>query len=229
MKELIYDFYGYNKYLFLKVNNFCHEIGIEAPLYYISKIFDIEKFAIYYMVACIIGWAWFKNSARLEALDPEGRAKHSLWMTELCKKKFDDFFNFMMRLGTGYATFGFAYAVLKFSVNMARPFCSLFPLSFYTIADLTEERCLSSFPSSHTGLIFLITLFVWPYLSKIGKGFFIGLICLVALSRISLAMHFPADILHSLLITYLIFKLSHHIYKLFENNLFSQIKKIIVG
>lgn len=227
MKDLIYDFYGYNEYLFLKINNFCHEIGIETPLYYISKVFDIEKFAIYYFVACAIGLLLYRLP-RFQSHIPGYSVVKNAEIT-LSKPQFSDFFDFMMRLGTGYACFGFAYAALKFSVNMARPFCTLFPMTFHTIADLTKERCLSSFPSSHTGLVFLITLFLFPHLSRVGKVIFVSLIFLVALSRISLAMHFPADIIYSIVTAYLIFKISHLIYKLFENNIFKWVKQIIAG
>lgn len=205
MKEIFYDFYGYNEYLFLKINNFCHSTGIEKHLYYLSKLFDIEKFAIYYVVAAIIGLIIIK-----------GIEKRSL------------FFDFMMRMGTAYASFGFTYAGLKFSVNMPRPFCILNPFKFQTIANVADERCLSTFPSSHTGLAMLITLTLWPYMNKFGKISSITIIILVALARISMAMHFPADIFYSLIIACIVYFVSYFIYRIFENNIFKWVKNIII-
>lgn len=206
MKELIYNFYGYNEYFFLIINNFCHDTSMELPLYYISKIFDIEKFAIYYVILAIIGYIFVKSIKNRRL-----------------------FFDFMMRIGTAYASFGFAYAALKFSVNMPRPYCILNPFKFQTIADLSDERCLSSFPSSHSGLAMLVTLALWPYLNKFGKILSILVIILVGMSRISLAMHFPADIFYSIIIASIIYFLSYFIYRIFENNIFKWVKNIIVG
>jgi len=206
MKELIYDFFGYNEYIFVLINTFCHKIGIEQPLFFISKIFDIEKFAIYYILVLLAGFIYIKN-----------------------KNSKGFFFDFMMKLGTAYASFGFAYAALKFSVNMQRPFCSLASDQFYTIANISEERCLSSFPSSHTGLCFLILLFIWPYLSHFTKALGISALLCVGLSRISLAMHYPADIIYSLLIAYLIYILSRRIYRIFKNNIFAWARNIFIG
>lgn len=206
MKEHIYDFYGYNEYLFLKINNFCHSLGIEEYLYYISKLFDIEHFALYYFASAIIGFIIIKG---------------------IEKKRL--FFDFMMRMGTAYASFGFTYAGLKFSVNMPRPYCILNPFKFQTIADVADERCLSGFPSSHTGLAMLITLAVWQYLNPFGRISAIAVIILVALARISLAMHFPADIFYSLMIASIVYSLSYFIYRIFENNIFKWIKNMLLN
>lgn len=236
MKELIYDFYGFNEYLFLRINEFCHQLGIEVPLYYISKIFDIEKFAIYYVVIAAMGYWWFKSYCPLRSSSGLTRGPSISLMAGSRLKGRDDmrmqarlpfFFDFMMKLGTSYATFGFTYAAIKFSVNMPRPFCTISPFRFHTIADVTEERCLSSFPSSHTGLAFLISLFLWPYLCRRGRIVLILIIVLVALSRMSLAMHYPADILYSMLIAYLVFHLSKYIYRIFENNIFKWMKRFV--
>lgn len=210
MKEVLYDFCGYNKYLFLKINNFTHILGLENPLFYLSNIFNIENFAIFYFILALVGFSWIRYHKK-------------------SSKSKSKFFDFMIKLGINYAIFGLSYAALKFSINMERPFCSLTGEEFYSIADITKERCLSSFPSSHIGLVMMIVLNFWPHICKQCKFGLIGLLCLVGLSRISLAMHYPSDIIYSLAITYIIYRFSLVIYRLFEKNLIQYFKDRLIN
>ena len=138
-------------------------------------------------------------------------------------------YDFMVKIGTCYACFGFAYAALKFGFHMPRPFCSLPEGSFTTIIDITQERCFNSFPSSHTGLVFLITLFLWEYIGLAARIFWLSLVALIALSRIALAMHFPADIFYSLFIAYIVYEIAVLVYRLLAGNLIRWAKEKIWG
>jgi membrane-associated phospholipid phosphatase len=202
MKELLYDFYGYNQGIFYLLNEFCISYKLQVPLLYISRIFDIENFAIYYILAVAILWVQRRITA------PS--------------------YDFMTKLGTSYACFGLLYAFLKFTINMPRPFCSLPQGSFTTIMDIAHERCLSSFPSSHTGLAILIALNIWPYIGSGMRIFSAFIIGLVALSRVGLAMHYPADIFYSIFIAILVFAISKLVYRLFEDNLIKWVKEYII-
>jgi membrane-associated phospholipid phosphatase len=113
---------------------------------------------------------------------------------------------------------GLTFAGLKFSVNFARPFCSLPKDLFATIVDTELERCLSGFPSAHTGLSILIAYWLWPTLGKLGKINMVLVVITVALSRITLAMHYPADILYSIIVTVIVIKISTYCFCLFEKS-----------
>jgi len=206
MKELLYDFYGYNSIIFYAINEFSIKYKLQVPLLYITQIFNIENFAIYYILAAIIGYIALLNKVQ----------------------KLSSYYDFMARLGISYACFGLLYALLKFTVDMPRPFCSLPIDSFITILDISKERCLSSFPSSHTGLAVLLTISFWKYSGIKIRLISLITIALVALSRITLAAHYPADIFYSLFISCFVYIISGLIYKLFENNLIKWLKHKIL-
>lgn len=220
MKELLYDFYGYNQSIFYAINKFCNGNDLLATLLYISKIFDIENFAVYYVLAATT-MLLFHRKQTLSLTNS--------WIPSYAqmtpKAKMSKYYDFMVKLGTSYACFGLFYAFLKFTINMPRPFCSLPVESFKTIIDTTHERCLSSFPSSHTGLAILIALNIWPHVGLGIRILSIMVIGLVALSRIALAMHYPTDVFYSFFIAYFVFFMSRKIYRLFENNIIKWVKR----
>ena len=207
MKELIYDFYGHNTSLFNNINDTFSSSTSQHLLKYISTLFDIEMFAIYYCIILAI------LSYRI--------------LTIKLYEQYSFCYDFMVKIGICYACFGFTYAALKFGINMPRPFCSLPEGSFTTIIDISQERCQSSFPSSHTGLVFLITLFLWDYVGWFARIFWVGMVILVGLSRIGLAMHYPADIFYSLFIAAGVYIIGVEMYHILEGNLIAWVKERI--
>lgn len=183
--QIFYDFGTLNKKLFIILNTITNNGGIPYLLEFLSNLFFIANFAVIYILACIF-----------------------LYLTTIyTHKKFDYFLKYFYLLfdsGVYYALFGISFAALKFSINMPRPFCSLKSYEFITIINTDLERCLSSFPSAHTGLSIMIFYILWRYFSIIGKTLSIITVACVALSRITLAMHYPSDILYSILCTALI-------------------------
>jgi membrane-associated phospholipid phosphatase len=134
----------------------------------------------------------------------------------------------LTRIGICYALFGLSYAAMKFSVGMPRPFCSLPPEEFKTIVDTTYERCLSSFPSAHTGLAILASYCIWQYLGNKMKIFAGIIVVLVAISRITLAMHYPSDILYSIALTIFIINLGNLTYRMLKNIIIKPLGQIIM-
>jgi membrane-associated phospholipid phosphatase len=190
MHNIIYDFFGFNKTIFIFINQLTNWGIIPDIFKIVSQLFFIGNFPIYYFIICL--YCYFK----LKKLpDP--------------KTSFIPVYNNLVKAGTCYALFGFTYAALKFGINLPRPFCSLSQIEFTTIIDITHERCLSSFPSAHTGLAIIITYYLWPHLKQYQKVIMCLLIVAVATSRITLAMHYPADILYSTFITLILIFLSN--------------------
>ncbi len=196
MKEIFYDWGGYNVKIFEFLNQMCN-IGIwPETLRCLSFFFNIENFAVYYLALCLFCYYRFRGC------DAEA---------------FKSVYNRLVFVGICYATFGLTYAALKFSINMPRPFCSM--LYYQTIIDVTKERCMSSFPSSHAGLSLVMTILAWDHLSKAGKKLAEFVVVLVAFSRIALAMHYPADIVYGYLIALIVMAVSYCIFKVLENNI----------
>jgi membrane-associated phospholipid phosphatase len=208
--NVIYNFFGINKEIFIFVNKITN-VGIIPTLLKISsQFFFIGNFAAYYLIICL--YCYFKLKKRSNP-----------------KIEFVPIYNQLVKAGTCYSLFGFAYAALKFGINLPRPFCSLTPSEFTTILDVTKERCLSSFPSAHTGLAILIAYYLWPYLTKYQKAIVLSLIVVVSISRITLAMHYPADIIYSILIAYLIIFFSNKLVDYMQNIIVKPIGKIIAN
>lgn len=185
MFGVFYNWNGFNKSLFIAVNQLTNVSIIPDILQAISSVFFIANFAVGYAITCI--YFYFKTKQVTD--------KETYFIT---------IYNGLVRIGICYALFGLAFAALKFSVNLPRPFCSLKPGEFITIANIASERCLSSFPSAHTGLSILVAYALWPYLNNFFKTLACFIIFAVAISRFTLAMHYPADILYSAVVTLLV-------------------------
>lgn len=207
MEDIIYSWGGYNEELFYLINKACNSSLCQIFMKYISIIFDIEMIAIYYSLIMVV-------------------LLYRIWKLQNYEH-YSFCYDTMARFGVCYALFGLIYAALKFGINMPRPFCSLPLHKFTTILNTSHERCLSSFPSSHTGLVFLITMFLWKDLGMLSRIIWLCLVALVASSRIALAMHYPADIIYSLLIAYIVYFQGIKIYKFLENNIISLVKKTL--
>jgi len=205
MKEIFYDWYGYNSEIF-HILNHMGNIGIlPETLRCLSFFFNIENFAVYYFILCLVSFCRMRTRSAAEVSKP------------MDNRSFCITYNRLVFVGICYAVFGLSYAALKFSINMPRPFCSA--SDFQTILDVGHERCMSSFPSSHSGLALMVTILAWEYLSKLLRIVAIILVTLIAFSRIALGMHYPADIVYSYLIVLIVLAISYVVFKLFENNI----------
>lgn len=208
MIEIFYNLFGYNKIIFLSANYYLNFSFIPNILIIVSKIFSISNFAIAYIIACIYFYFRIKKSNNQQT-------------------EFEKIYYELVRIGIAYAFFGLAFAGLKFSVNLPRPFCSLPPEDFTTILDISSERCLSSFPSAHTGLSILVAYCLWGYFTKALKICAICVIIITALSRLALAMHYPSDIAYSAIVTLLIIIFSEFTYKSLKYGIITKIKLFI--
>ena len=197
MLEIFYNFLGINKQLFFTINYYTNISYIPTFLKYLSNIFFIANFAAIYVVICV--YFYYKTHT-----------------TANKREYFTPIYYKLVKIGICYALFGCTFAALKFSINLPRPFCSLAFTEFTTIANITNERCLSSFPSAHTGLSLLVTYFLWSYINKYLKTLSCLITIAVAISRITLAMHYPADILYSALTTIIVIFAGNTLYTLLK-------------
>ena len=211
MFEFFYNLAGLNSQIFLTINHATNTSILPRVLQLISWPFGIDKFAACYVVLAV--YFLFK----IKKLD-----------SNIQTSGFWSIFIKMTQVGITYACFGFIYAALKFSINLPRPFCSLPAGSFSTIINTANERCLSSFPSAHTGLAVLVSYFLWPYLRTSGKVTAVAIILLVGISRMTLAMHYPSDIIYSFFIAFFVIMIGKVIYRIFENNMIKKVGEIII-
>lgn len=207
MKDFFYDFCGYNESIFLAVNHATQISFLPVVLKYISALFNITNFGVIYVILCIYHY--------IKIRDLSGESK---------KSQYHFIFNNFLYVGVCYAIFGFTFAALKFSFNLPRPFCSIPPDMFYSIMNFSSERCLSSFPSAHTGLSLLLSILLWPYLRNSFRILAVVVPILIAISRMNLAMHYPADLLYSVVAVIFVVNLSKIICAVFRNNLIKYVE-----
>lgn len=205
MTHFLYNWIGLNKSLFILINKLTNVGCLPDILKIISDVFFIANFAVFYFIACLL----FYFRTRRVTTD-----KQSFFMTGYFE---------LTRIGICYSLFGLTFAALKFSINLSRPFCSLTKADFITIANTDLERCLSSFPSAHTGLSILVAYCLWPYMNTFLKYISYLVILAVAVSRITLAMHYPADIIYSAIVTILIIFAGNFVFKILKNKVIKPI------
>ncbi len=208
MLELFYNPMGYNTDLFLLLNHYTNINVLPTIFQVISSLFFIANFAVFYLAICIYFYYKIKKS--------NNPAKY-----------FESIYYELTRIGICYALFGITFATLKFSINLPRPFCSIPAIDFITIADISLERCLSSFPSAHTGLAILVTYYLWTHINRPLKAISCVIVISVALSRITLAMHYPADILYSAIVTIIVIIIGNYLYGMLKIPVLTPIKKSI--
>ena len=208
MLDFIYDLNGLNKAIFIYVNSATNFSSIPAVLQILTNLFNIANFAALYITVCIYFYFKINNCNNKE-------------------QYFEDVYFKLVQIGICYALFGFIFSALKFSVNLPRPFCSLSADDFITIADISKERCLSSFPSAHTGLSILIAYFIWPYANLFMKFVACLTVLLIATSRITLAMHYPADLIYSTFVTLIVIVIGKLIYRSLKKAVIAPLKDCI--
>lgn len=201
MKEIFYDFYGYNVVIFYFINQLGNHSFIPQVSRYISIVFELQNFSIYYVLLCIFQYFRLKKS-------------------NFDSKLYYDIFNEMVKIGICYAFFGFTYAALKFSFDFPRPNCSLQAENFITILSHDHlGRCLSSLPSAHIGLATMVTILAWSYLNWFWRICSIFFVAFMGLARITLAMHYPADVIYGCLTAFLVVAISQLVFAIFDDNL----------
>lgn len=208
--NIFYNWGGLNEKLFILINHITNFSILPQGLQILSSFFFVGNFILYYFLLCIY-LVIFKVKY--------GHSKYTY-------ENFINIYNPLVRVGMCYTLLILSYTSLKFSVNLPRPFCSLSSDQYVTIANLTLSRCLSSFPSAHTGFSIMIVYFIWPHIKNACiKILAILIICAVAISRITLAMHYPSDIIYSIIIIFIIINLSNMLFRLLYGRLINPIGK----
>lgn len=179
MKHIFYDWYGFNQSLFVSINYITNHGFLQKLFMIISKLFNVFAFLLYYVLLLLFIFFKLRND-------------------KFSKESYDRYFEILLKIGLTYVAIILAYTVMKFGINLPRPYCIM--ENFISIQNFAHERCLSSFPSAHTAMAVFMYYISFQYLSKGGKLLGAIVVVLVGASRISLAMHFPADVLYSIII-----------------------------
>lgn len=204
-KYIFYDWLGYNKLFLQAINNQFASDSILGFLKFLSSFFVVEAFALYYFLALFYYIYYFYKVDN----------GHHLFMRSI---------NSFLVIGVAYSLVGFIFAFLKFNVNFERPLCVM---DLYTNITIDSVRCLSSFPSGHSAVMTLILYALFPLVSWFARLVLVLIAMDVYIGRVILAVHFPADVLYSIVFTIMIILFSRIIVSSLKRALITPIAKKI--
>ncbi|HJK87716.1 MAG TPA: hypothetical protein QKA14_02660, partial [Candidatus Megaira endosymbiont of Hartmannula sinica] len=117
---------------------------IVSLLHYISLCFNIYNFIFFYISLLIYKFFYIRNYCKNKIIVKNKKLDIKYLQNNIFLKEFIS----LSKLAAYYSGLILVYTLLKFSINMPRPFCSI--MEFTSVYDFTQVRCLSSFPSAHT-------------------------------------------------------------------------------
>lgn len=187
VKELFYDWMGGNEVLFYGIN------GIRGKTYdevmtAVSWLGKHEHFPYY--LAGLLVWLVLSVLARL-VMRKQGVGRYiGLWIGVFAV------------LLVGYATNGLAIKSAKDYFSYPRPYVALAKGAPVNQIEKPEKgKDDQSFPSGHVAFTLFMVISLWPVLTTAGAWFGVFMVMLMGWSRISLGVHFPADVMGAILIT----------------------------
>jgi membrane-associated phospholipid phosphatase len=187
MKTFLYDWFGLNAWLFKAINAW-HAPWLDQFMLLGSRLAEHDYFAIWLSVL-VLAAVWVNRQQPREALLP--------W------------FSVIAVFSLAYVVDGWVVSGLKEWFSFPRPSLAL-PPEFVHVVGSPEHNLMHSLPSGHTSFAMLIVASAWPVLTRPWRWAAGGFVLWVALSRISLGAHFPADVtvgaLSCLLVVWLVRK-----------------------
>lgn len=186
MKEIIYDWGGFNTHLFYLVNS-VHSFLYDQFMLLGSWLGGTKIFPLYILL--IIGFAFYDVKRRKNLQIVDYREYRQRW------------FKTIAVITSGFLIDILWVQYLKSHLLMPRPFIAL-PIG--TVTQLVQETPFSSFPSGHACFAMLLAAGLWPMLGKKGKALAVFYVVWVALSRLAVGVHFPADVVGTLLLSFLV-------------------------
>lgn len=189
MKDIIYDWNGYNIKIFYLVN------GIQGELYENfmqigSRLGYHKMFFLYFPVIALV--AYFCTRIKKESY-------HKFQYIQY-RNKWE---KVLLTLCLAYGFSAIWVSQLKAHFQYLRPFARL-PEGSVNTADIVKlsESPMASFPSGHSSFAMMMAVSIWPILSNNGKIFACLYVIWVGISRLALGAHFPADVSFGFLISF---------------------------
>lgn len=176
LASAFYGLFGMNQKIFFIVN------GVHSPLLDTLMIFGTELGSFWNM-------AWILLLALLLLLLPKlvPGVANARWFPER-----QTTLRCLSLLLVAYSVAALVVAAMKIGLHMPRPPAAL-PAGTVHVLDQPESPF--SFPSGHAAFAMLVATVFWPYCRRGLKFVLIAVVAWVGISRVSLGVHFPSDVL----------------------------------
>lgn len=182
MKEIIYDWGGGNIRVFHLINDI-RSGWLDQLMLLGTELGDHKRFSIY--LVCLMFVALFALNTQLQNLEQyQARAKR--WIEVIAVFSF------------AYWVDGWVLGFLKPFLDFPRPPLALLPDTLHLIGTAEYHHSL---PSGHATFAMMVVSSLWPVLCHRCRIAGIVFVLWVGLSRVSLGMHFPADVIAGYLLS----------------------------
>ena len=176
MKEIFYDWGGANVWLFHAINDIRFE-WLDKLMLLGTALGDHSRFPLYLVLLTLVTLFVLNLPVQNSALY-QGRVKR--WIAVIAV------------FSLAYWLNGLALGFLKPFLDFPRPPLALLPDTLHIIGTAEYHHSL---PSGHSTFAMTVTASLWPILNRRWRAEFAGFVLWVGVSRISLGMHFPADVM----------------------------------
>ncbi len=177
MKTIFYDWGGLNVWLFHLINNVRGSL-IDPFMQFGTDLGEHTNFPLYIAAAAIAGLTLSARVSGRNAIEAEAVLR--AWMVTLavfaCANVVD----------------GLLIGWLKDWLDFPRP-PSVLPPELLHVLGVPKYN--HSLPSGHSAFAMTVAASLWPMLNRPARIGLAGYVLWVGLSRVSLGMHFPADVI----------------------------------
>lgn len=182
MKEIFYDWGGANVWLFHLINDI-HSGWLDQFMLLGTELGDHKRFSIY--LVCLMLVALFALNMQMQNLE-QYQARVKRWVAVIAV------------FSIAYWLDGLVLGILKPFLDFPRPPLALRPDTLHIIGTAEYHHSL---PSGHSTFAMMVVSSLWPILGHKWRIAGFSFVLWVGLSRISLGMHFPADVIAGYLLS----------------------------
>ena len=195
MKEILYDWNGANVWLFHFINNIRGDT-LDRVMTFGSQLGAPLSFSNYLGLIALFAVAHVAHVSRHHATLMQVQALR--WLALIAV------------LAIAYVIDTVLVSMLKYWLDFPRP-----PLALGAAAvrSIGAPEFHHSLPSGHSSFAALLAACLWPALNRYGRVAAIVYVLWVGVSRVSLGVHFPADVVYSFLLSLaVVLPIRHFVY-----------------
>lgn len=214
LKEIFYDWFGYNELLFHKIHNSLANISILKALTFLSDyVGEKDLFPVHFLLILILMHIYISY---------KGYRRNIEVQIKFMKIVFIMLFSTITGAILVYAA--------KHMYGFTRPYClDNFHVNGVvdSIAPHDLKKCYESLPSGHSWYIATMVLSMWTIMNTKTKTAGVALVLLIGTTRIALGKHFPADVFYGYIIAIITVLFAHMLANNFAPAMRDKLKSLL--